>query len=172
MKIEVKVLGQLFKIGQIVNTHGIKGEVKVYPLTEEPDKFKRLKSVLVDGIEKNILGVKFQKDRVILKIEGIDSMNDAETYKGKYIEILRDKEPELPPDTHYVVDLKECTVYDTNGKELGKVFDVLSTRNNDVYWIKEPKELLIPVLKDIVFTIDIDLKKIVIKPVGEWQDED
>jgi 16S rRNA processing protein RimM len=172
MKIEVKVLGQLFKVGQIVNTHGIKGEVKVYPLTEEPNKFKRLKTVLVDGIEKNILGVKFQKDRVILKIEGIDSMNDAETYKGKYIEIFRDKEPELPPDTHYVSDLKECTVYDTSGKELGKVFDVISTRNNDVYWIKEPKELLIPVLKEIVFTIDIDLKKIIIKPVGEWQDED
>jgi len=78
-------LDKLFKIGQIVNTHGIKGEVKVYPLTEDVNKFKRLKTVLVGGVEKNILGVKFQKDRVILKIEGIDSMNDAETYKEKYI---------------------------------------------------------------------------------------
>ena len=163
---------RLFKIGKIINTHGIKGEVKVYPLTEDPNKFKRLKTVLVDGVEKKIQGVKFQKDRVILKIEGIDSMNDAETYKEKYIEIPRANEPELPPDTYYVADLKKCTVYDTNDKELGKVFDVISTPNNDVYWIKEPKELLIPVLKDIVFTIDIDSKKIVIKPVGEWQDED
>ena len=87
---------RLFKIGQIINTHGIKGEVKVYPLTEDVNKFKRLKTVLIDGIEKNILGVKFQKDRVILKIEGINSMNDAETYKGKYIEVSRDNEPELP----------------------------------------------------------------------------
>jgi 16S rRNA processing protein RimM len=162
----------LFKIGQIVNTHGVKGEVKVYPLTEDVDKFKRLKIVLVGGVEKKILGVKFQKDRVILKIEGIDSMNEAETYKQKYIEIARDHEPELPPDTYYVVDLKECTVYDTNDKEIGRIFDVISTPNNDVYWIKEPKELLIPVLRDIVLSVDIDSKKVVIKPVGEWQDED
>lgn len=163
---------QLFKIGQIINTHGIKGEVKVYPLTEDVNKFKRLKTVLVGGVEMNILGVKFQKDRVILKLEGVDTMNDAETYKQKYIEIPRDEEPELPEDTYYVADLKECTVYDTNDKELGKVFDVISTRNNDVYWIKQPKELLIPVLRDIVLSVDIDKKKIVIRPVGEWQDED
>lgn len=165
-------MSKLFKIGQIVNTHGVKGEVKVYPLTEDVNKFKRLKTVLVGGAPKNILGVKFQKDRVILKLEGVDSMNDAETYKEKYIEIPRNDEPELPPDTYYVVDLKECTVYDTNEKELGRVFDVISTPNNDVYWIKEPKELLIPVLRDIVLSVDIDAKKIIIKPVGEWQDED
>ena len=163
---------QLFKIGQIINTHGIKGEVKVYPLTEDVQKFKRLKSVLVGGVEMNILGVKFQKDRVILKIEGIDTMNDAEMYKQKYIEIPRENEPELPPDTYYVADLKECTVYDTEGKELGMIFDVISTPNNDVYWIKKPKELLIPVLEDIVLDIDIEAKKIIIQPVGEWMDED
>ena len=163
---------KLFKIGQIVNTHGIKGEVKVYPLTEDVNKFKRLKTVLIGGVEKNIMGVKFQKDRVILKIEGIDSMNDAETYKEKYIEIPRDNDVKLPPDTYYIADLKECFVYDTNEKELGKVFDVISTLNNDVYWIREPKELLIPVLRDIVLSVDITLKKILIKPVSEWQDED
>ena len=165
-------MSKLFKIGQIINTHGIKGEVKVYPLTEDVNKFKRLKTVLVGGVEKNILGVKFQKDRVILKIEGIDSMNDAETYKEKYIEVASDNEPELPADTYYVSDLKECIVYDTNGKELGRIFDVINTPNNDVYWIQEPKELLIPVLRDIVLSVDINSKKIVIKPVGEWQDED
>lgn len=163
---------KLFKIGQIINTHGIKGEVKVYPLTEDVNKFKRLKTVLVGGVEMNILGVKFQKDRVILKIDGIDTMNDAESYKQKYIEIPREDEPKLPEDTYYVSDLKECVVYDTNEKELGRVFDVISTRNNDVYWIKQPKELLIPVLRDIVLSVDIDCKKIVIRPVGEWQDED
>lgn len=163
---------KMFKIGQIINTHGIKGEVKVYPLTEDVNKFKSYKNVLVDGEEKNILGVKFQKDRVILKLEGVDTMNEAETYKQKYIEVPREGEKKLPKDTYYVSDLKECTVYDTNNKDLGKVFDVISTHNNDVYWIKSPKELLIPVLRDIVLDVDIELKKIVIKPVGEWQDED
>lgn len=163
---------KMFKIGQIINTHGIKGEVKVYPLTEDVNKFKSYKTVLVDGEEKNILGVKFQKDRVILKLEGVDTMNEAETYKQKYIEVPREGEKKLPKDTYYVSDLKECTVYDTNNKNLGKVFDVISTHNNDVYWIKSPKELLIPVLRDIVLDVDIELKKIVIRPVGEWQDED
>lgn len=163
---------KMFKIGQIINTHGIKGEVKVYPLTEDVNKFKSYKTVLVDGEEKNILGVKFQKDRVILKLEGVDTMNEAETYKQKYIEVPREGEKKLPKDTYYVSDLKECTVYDTNNKNLGKVFDVISTHNNDVYWIKSPKELLIPVLRDIVLDVDIKLKKIVIRPVGEWQDED
>ena len=163
---------KLFKIGQIINTHGIKGEVKVYPLTEDVNKFKSYKSVLVDGVEMNILGVKFQKDRVILKLEGIDDMNMAETYKQKYIEVPREDEMKLPENTYYVSDLKQCTVFDTNGKELGKVFDVISTKNNDVYWIKEPKELLIPVLREIVLDVDIDEKKILIKCVGEWQDED
>ena len=99
-------------------------------------------------------------------------MNDAEMYKQKYIEVPRDKEEKLPEDTYYVSDLKKCIVYDVNGKELGKIFDVISTKNNDVYWIKEPKELLIPVLRDIVLDVDIENMKVLIRPVGEWQDED
>lgn len=163
---------EIFKIGKIINTHGIKGEVKVYPLTDDVTKFKKLKNVLIDGKERTIVGVKFQKDRVILKIEGIDTMNDAETYKEKYIEIFRSSEPQLDEDTYYIVDLIGCDVFDTDDVELGKIFDVISTPSNDVYWIKEPKELLIPVLKDIVLDIDINNKKIVIKPVRQWQDED
>lgn len=165
-------MSELFKIGQIINTHGIKGEVKVYPLTDDVQKFKKYKTLLIGGVEKNILGVKFQKDRVILKIEGVDDMNTAESYKQKYIEIKREEEDELPEDTYYVSDLKKCYVYDTEGKNLGKIFDVISTKNNDVYWIKEPKELLIPVLRDIVLDVDIDNQKVLIKCVGEWMDED
>ena len=66
----------------------------------------------------------------------------------------------------------QCIVYDTNGKELGKIDEVIQTKSNDVYWIKSPKELLIPVILDVVLDIDINNKKITIKPVGEWQDED
>ena len=165
-------MSDYFKVGQIVNTHGIKGEVKVMSYTDDVNNFKRYKKVLVGGEWKNIQGVKFQKDRVILKLEGIETMDDAETYKQKYLSVPRDEEPELPEDTYYVTDLINCTVYDTNDKDLGKVFDVIQTKNNDVYWIKEPKQLLIPVLRDIVLDVDIDNKKIVITPVGEWQDED
>lgn len=166
-------MSEYFKVGQIVNTHGIKGEVKVMPLTEDVNNFKRYGKVFVGETEwKEILGVKFQKDRVILKLEGIESMNDAETYKKKYVSVLREKEPELPENTYYVKDLIGCTVFDSTGKDLGNIHDVLQTKNNDVYWIEKPKQLLIPVLEDIVLDVSIEEKKVVIAPVGEWQDED
>jgi 16S rRNA processing protein RimM len=165
-------MSEFFNVGEIVNTHGIKGEVKVFSLTSNPENFKRYKKVFVEDKWMNILGVKFQKDRVILKLEGIDSMTEAETYKKKYISVERDKEPELEADTFYVADLIGCNVYDTEGVDLGLVFDVLETKNNDVYWIKEPKQLLIPVLRDIVLEVEPKEKRILIKPVREWQDED
>lgn len=166
-------MNEFFTVGQIINTHGLKGEVKVMPYTEDVNNFKRYGKVRIDGKEwKEILGVKFQKDRVILKLEGIEDINQAELYKQKYIEVPRAEEPELEEGTYYVVDLIGCMVKDTNGKELGEIFDVISTKNNDVYWIKKPKELLIPVLDWIVLDIDMDKREILIKPVGEWQDED
>lgn len=165
-------MSEYFKVGQIVNTHGIKGEVKVIVLTDDPNNFKRYGKVLVDDTWRKIEGVKFQKDRVILKLEGINSMNDAETFKQKYLKVLRSDEPELPEDTYYIVDIIGATVYDTNGKDLGVISDVIQTKNNDVYWIKKPKELLIPVLEHIVLDINIEEKKVIISPVGEWQDED
>ena len=163
---------EFFNVGQIVNTHGIKGEVKVLCLTDNKENFKRYEKVLIDDEYYNILGVKFQKYRVILKLEGIDDIDTAETFKQKYLKVSRENEPELDEDTFYVVDLIGCTVFDTNDKELGKIYDVIETKNNDVYWIREPKELLIPVLEDIVLDIDIEAKKIIIQPVGEWMDED
>ena len=165
-------MSDYFKVGQIVNTHGIKGEVKVISFTDDVNNFKRYKKILVGDKWKDILGVKFQKDRVILKLEGIETMNDAETYKQKYLYVLREEEPQLPEDTFYVSDLIGCTVYDTNDKNLGDIADVIQTKNNDVYWIKKPKELLIPVLRDIVLDVNIEDKKVIIRPVGEWQDED
>jgi 16S rRNA processing protein RimM len=165
-------MSEYFKVGQIVNTHGIKGEVKVISLTDDVNNFKTYGKVLVGDQYKNILGVKFQKDRVILKLEGIDSIDEAETYKQKYLLVPREELPELEEGTFYLKDIIDCNVYDTNDKDLGKVDEVIQTKNNDVYWIKKPKELLIPVLDDIVLDINIDEKKIIIRPVGEWQDED
>lgn len=162
---------EFFKVGKIVNTHGLKGEVKVIPSTQDVNNFKRYEAVFVDGIERKILGVKFQKDRVILKIEGIESIDDAEKCKNKIIEVPRDMEPELPEDTFYARDLIGIHVFDTDGNDLGAIYEVIETKNNDVYWIRKPKELLIPVLKNIVLDIDLEEEKIIITPVGEWLDE-
>ncbi len=162
----------VLRVGKIVNTHGLKGEVKVIPLTDDPKRYNELDFVLIDGIERKIQGCKYQKDRVIVKIEGINTIEEAETYKTKYMEIPREYAVPLEEDTYYIADIIGCTVYDTNGKDLGQIYDVIQTKNNDVYWIRKPKELLIPVLLEIVTDIDIENRKITIKPVGEWQDED
>lgn len=162
----------ILRVGKIVNTHGLKGEVKVIALTDNPKRYNDLDFVLIDGVERKIQGCKFQKDRVIVKIEGIDSIEEAEKYKNKYMEIPREYAVPLEEDTYYIADIIGCNVYDTSGKSLGEVYDVIQTKNNDVYWIRKPKELLIPVLLEIVTDINIDNRKIIIKPVGEWQDED
>ena len=162
----------ILRVGKIVNTHGLKGEVKVIPLTDDPKRYNELEFVIIDGIERKIQGCKYQKDRVIVKIEGINTIEEAEKYKNKYMEIPREYAVPLEEDTYYIADIIGCTVYDTEGKNLGEVYDVIQTKNNDVYWIRKPKELLIPVLLEIVTDIDIENRKITIKPVGEWQDED
>lgn len=163
---------EILRVGKIVNTHGLKGEVKVIPLTDDPKRYNELEFVLIDGVRRNIEGCKYQKDRVIVKVEGINSIEEAEKYKNKYMEIPREYAVPLEEDTYYIADIIGCKVYDTEGKDLGEIYDVIQTKNNDVYWIRKPKELLIPVLLDIVIDIDVENKKIIIKPVGEWQDED
>ena len=165
-------MSENLKVGKIVNTHGLKGEMKVIALTDNPRRFDYLDYVIIDGKEVNIENCKYQKDRVIVKLEGIDRIEDAEKMKEKFMEVQRENAVELEEDCYFLSDLRQCTVFDTNGKELGKIFEVIQTKNNDVYWIKKPVELLIPVLKDIVIDINIEDKKIVIRPVGEWMDED
>ena len=131
-------------------------EVKVFSLTDSLERFKELKNVYIDG--------------EIRKIEGIDSIEQAELYRNKVLMVSREDAIKLPEGSHYVADLIDCSVFDEAGEELGKVFDVLNTPGNDVYWVKGKKEVLIPVLKDIVVSIDIDKREIIIKPVNEWQE--
>lgn len=165
-------MSDFLKVGKIVNTHGVRGEMKVIPLTDDPRRFDDLDTVYIEGKEVEVLGCKYQKDRVIVKLDGVNSMDDVERLKNKFMEIPREHAVELEEDCYFLADLRECTVFDTEGKELGKIYDVIQTKNNDVYWIQKPKELLIPVLKSIVTDINIEDRKITIRPVGEWMDED
>lgn len=157
-------------VGQIGKTHGLKGEVKVFSLTDTLERFKKLKSVYIDGEIRKIEGCKLQADKAILKIEGIDSIEQAELYRNKYLMVSREDAVKLPEGSYYVADLIDCIVFEEGGEELGKVYDVLHTPGNDVYWVKGNKEVLIPVLKDIVVSIDIDKHVIIIKPIKEWQE--
>lgn len=163
------MINDFLSIGKITKTHGLRGEVKVISFSEDVSRFKKLKKVYIDGREVAIKGCKLQSDRAVLRLEGVDTIEEAEKYKNKYLYVEREEAVELPEDEYYIGDLIGCTVYDTNGIELGSVYDVLQTGSNDVYWVKKDKEeLLIPTLKEIVVNVDVASDKIIIKPVNEW----
>lgn len=161
---------EFMSIGQITKPHGVRGEVKVFSLTDSLEEFTALKKVYIDGVERKITSCKLQTDRAILKIEGIGSMDEAEKYRNKYLKIHREDAKELPEDSYYIADLIDCKVFDTEGEELGTVYDVIETGSNDVYWVKGKKEVLIPALKDIVVKVDIENNEITIKPVNVWSE--
>lgn len=162
-------MSDFLSIGKIVNTHGIKGEVKVLATSENPERYKKLKKVYIDGIEKKVTGCKLQPNRVILKIEGIDSIEDATKYKNKELMIVREDAIKLPEGRYFVCDLRGCRVESEKGVYFGELYDVIFTGSNDVYWIKNNKEeLLVPVLEDIVLDINIEKKLIIIKDLEYW----
>jgi 16S rRNA processing protein RimM len=162
-------MNDFLAVGVIINAHGLHGELKVFPLTDDIRRFRKLEKVFIDGTEKKVVWCKLQADRVILKIEGIDSIEEAQKYFKKYLEVKREDAVELSEGSYFIADLIGCVVFDTDGRNLGAISDVIKTGSNDVYWIKEGKELLIPALKDIVLEVDVEKKKIVIKPVESWQ---
>lgn len=165
-------MNEFLNIGQIINTHGVKGELKVYPLTDDIRRFRKLKTVYIDGVEKNVVWCKLQTDKVILKIEGIESLDDAMRYKTKYLQVKREEAVKLPEGRYFVVDIIGCKVMDENGIELGSVSEVIFTGSNDVYWVKGKKDLLIPVLDHIIKNIDVEKKEIIISPPEVWNYED
>ncbi|HBT19034.1 MAG TPA: 16S rRNA processing protein RimM [Clostridiaceae bacterium] len=159
-------------IGEITKPHGVKGEVKVFPLTDDINRFKKLKRVFIEGKEVKVLYVTVGSDRAIMRLEGCESMEDAEKLRKKTLEVPREEAVKLEEDAYFIEDLKDCIVFDLDGVELGPVAEVIQTGANDVYWIKKPKELLIPAIKDVVTKVDVEAGQIIIKPVREWMDED
>lgn len=157
---------QFLRVGVISNTHGIRGEVKVFPTTDDPTRFKKLKTVILDtGREQmtlDITGVKFFKQFVILKFKQFDNINDIERYKGKDLLITREQALPLEKDEYYIVDLVGCTVTTDEGETLGELTDVITTGANDVYVVetKEGKEVLLPYTKECILNIDIEKKEI------------
>lgn len=159
---------EYFEIGQIVNTFGIKGFVKVKPFTDDMERFEELKTILVvknqDMIEMEIEEVKYQQYVVLLKLKGIEDINMAEKYKGCYIKIKRENARKLPKDTYFIADLIGLEVYTDDGKLLGKVDDIYNNKSNDIYVVKDElgKQILLPGIKDVIKQIDIENEKIVV----------
>lgn len=159
---------EYFEIGQIVNTSGLKGEIKIKPFTDDITKFNKFKTIYVSMKEElkefKIEHVRFSKNMVFLKLEGINTIDEAENYRNLYLKIKRDKNEKLEKDTYYVVDILDCKVYTEEQKELGKVIDVFSTGSNDVYVVKDElgKQVLLPAIKDVIKNIDIENKTITV----------
>ena len=159
---------EYFEIGQIVNTFGIKGFVKVNPFTDDLERFEELKSVFVvknkELIEMQIEEVKFHKHLVLVKFKGIEDINMAEKYKGCYIKIKRENARKLPEGTYFIADLIGIKVYDEDGNLLGKVDDIYNNKSTDIYVIKDDlgKQILLPSTKEVIKQIDVDNDRIVV----------
>lgn len=151
-----------FQVGIITSTHGVRGEVKVFPTTDDARRFKRLKEVIVDTgkeqITMEIEGVKFFKQFVLLKFKGIDNINDVEKYRKSSLLVPRKNAVRLSRDEYFVADLIGLRVRDEDGREIGVLRDVMETGANDVYVIDldDGRELLLPAIRQCVLEVDVE----------------
>ena len=156
---------ELLQVGVITSTHGVRGEVKVFPTTDDPNRFKSLKHVLLDtGREKKSLevqGVKFFKQFVILKFKGIDNINDIERYKRCPLVVERKDAVELEEDEYFIADMIGIEVVTEDDKPFGTLKDVMETGANDVYVIDtdEHGEVLVPAIRECILDVDIENQK-------------
>ena len=151
-----------FQVGVITSTHGVRGEVKVFPTTDDPNRFKRLKEVILDtGREELVLeveGVKFFKQFVILKFKGFDNINDIEKYRQKSLYVSRQNAVRLKKDEYFVADLMGMEVVDEKNAKIGVLKSVMETGANDVYVIAmtDGRELLLPAIKQCILNVDME----------------
>lgn len=153
------------KAGVISSTHGVRGEVKVFPTTGEPERFRTLKKVYLDTgrerIRLEIAGVKFFKQFAILKFHGIDNINEIEKYRGCSLWVEREDAVPLEEDEYYIGDLIGMEVFTEDGDKFGVLKDVMETGANDVYIVDTPEhgEILVPAIHDCILNVDIEEKK-------------
>lgn len=159
---------QYFEIGQIVNHFGIKGMVKVNPFTDDISQFEEMETILVDKKgnlqEMQIEEVKYSKNQVLLKLKGIETVEEAEKYRNCYLKLPREKARKLPKNTYFIADLIGLEVYTEEGNLLGKVDDIYNTGASDIYVIKDElgKQILLPAIKEVIKQVDLEQEKIVV----------
>lgn len=160
-------------IGKIVAPHGVRGDIRIMPLTDRPEQFLNLSYLLLeDGCQLTVKAARFHKRMVLVSTKEITTMNDAELLRDKKILIRAEDLPPLEEGRFYVADLIGLPVFDEEGKQLGTFKDSITTGSNDVYIVAVPgsKDILIPALKIYVREINLQEKRIVVK-LPEWTDE-
>jgi len=150
--------GEKIRLGKIVNSVGLKGEMKIYPYTDYKEKFEEIEYVIIDGLPYDIERVRYAKSMVILKLVGINNRIEAESNREKEIFILRKDTPSLPEGTFYVKDLIGLRAVDMEGQPLGRLSDVIISESQDIYMI-EPAEggkaFPVPAVEEFVKEIDL-----------------
>ncbi len=156
------------QVGVISSTHGVRGEVKVFPTTDDVTRFRQLKKVYLDTgremLPLEIQNVKFFKQFAILKFKGIDNINDIEKYRGKSLMIDREDAVDLDEDEYFIADMIGMKVCTEDGSEFGTLKDVMETGANDVYIIDSPEhgEVLIPAIRECILDVDMDEERMTI----------
>ena len=156
----------LLQVGVITTTHGVRGEVKVFPTTDDPARFKKLKNVVLDTgkelVDLEVAGVKFFKNMVIVKFKGIDNINDIEKYKGCDLYVTRENAIPLEEGEAYFADIIGSKVVTDEGEDFGELTDILETGANLVFVVMhEGKEVLLPDIPDCI--LDVDTEKQIVK---------
>lgn len=151
----------VFQVGVISTTHGIAGEVKVFPTTDDMNRFKKLKEVILDtGKETQLLHiqqVRFFKNMVIVKFKEFQSINDVERLRGKSLYVTRENAVKLQKDEYFIADMIGIQVVSDEGEDLGILQDVMQTGANDVYVVeKDGEELLIPAIKECILSVNVE----------------
>lgn len=162
----------LFTIGQIVAPHGVRGDVRIYPDTDFPKRFLKMKYGYIDGKKYEVESARLHKRVVLMKFVGVDDRNAAELLVKKDLKVPREDLMPLKKGQHYIYDILGSAVYDLQDHELGKLTDVLRTGSNDVYVVTadDGTETLLAAIPEVVKSIDEGAKKIVVDP-PEWVDE-
>lgn len=164
------------EVGKIINTHGLRGEVKIVTWTDSPEVFEELKFVIAkmrgEETRLDIKNIKYQKNNIIAAFSQITSIEEAEKLKNAVLFVPREELGELPEGVYYIADLIGCEVFDANGK-IGDLADVFGTGSNDVYDIKRDgkKNLLVPIIDGVLQSVDIENKKIIIEIPKGLEDE-
>lgn len=155
-------------VGEIVNTHGVRGEFKVVPLVDEPSDLLEFSHIFINNEEYEIENVRFHKDFALIKLKGIDDMNIAEQFKQKFMELPREELKPLPDGRYYVCDLIGLKVIDKELGELGTISEVMETVSNYIYVVEyKGKPLCIPIIDGVVEKVDLDTGTInVVLPKG------
>ena len=150
------------QVGVITATHGLKGEVKVFPTTDDPNRFRRLKEVILNtGREERVLeieGVKFFKQMVILKFKGLDDIGDVEKFRRGTLSVTRENAVKLKRNEYFIADLIGMRVENEDGSELGTLQDVIATGANDVYDVRlsDGRQVLIPAIRECILSVDVE----------------